>query len=225
MIERLKFLFGEEWFTTLEPFLLSTEFQGVNKFINSERQKGKVVYPEQGSDDNFRNYRLTQPSSTKVVIIADHIKYDSYFDGIVWSGSKLIEETPFHTSLFNSINSSYPENLGNLKNGLDLMDLSRWASQGVFMLTKEPTYVKNSPFQHVKLWNFLVVETIKALSKKPNLIWVLVGEDNWIYDKYISILHQKVRIQDYSRNAETFNGLFYNINEYLNAVNKKSIIW
>ena len=132
MKNRLIQLFGEEWYLKLEPFFTSREFSEINRFIANERKLGRTIYPIAGSDDNFRCYRLTQPSNIKVVIIANHYTYDGSYDGLCLSGSKLIEESPILKIIFKEINTEYPENDTNLLSGLDLMDLSRWLNKEYF---------------------------------------------------------------------------------------------
>lgn len=227
MKDRLIQLFGEEWYSKLELFLTSNDFLKINSFIANERKSGKLIYPEAGSDDNFRCYRLTQPNQIKVVIIGNQYIYDGSYDGLCYSGSKLIEESPILKTLFNQVTIEYPENDTNLLSGLDLMDLSRWAKQGVFLLNKELTYVKNRPLDHLPLWNKFIIETIKVINEYPYICWLMIGEDNWSFEQHINLMHRKIKIKDPIRFPNEFNQarVFSSINEHLNAVNKKEIIW
>lgn len=227
MKDRLIQLFGEEWYSKLEPFLTSNDFLKINSFIANERKSGKIIYPEQGSEDNFRCYRLTQPKDIKVAIIANHYTYNGEYDGLCLSGSKLIEESPILKIIFKEINTEYPENDTNLLSGLDLMDLSRWAKQGVFLLNKELTYVKNRPLDHLPLWNKFIIKTIEEINNYPHICWVMIGEDNWTFEQHINLMHRKIKIKDPIRFPNEFNQarVFSSINEHLDAVNKKEITW
>ena len=172
MKNRLTQLFGEEWYSKLEPFLTSNDFLKINSFIANERKSGKLICPEAGSDDNFKCYRLTQPSQVKVVILGNHYNYDGSYDGLTYSGSKLIEESPILKTLFNQVTIEYPENDTNSLSGLDLMDLSRWANQGVFLLNKELTYEQNKPLNHLPVWNKFIIDTINVINNYPYICWV-----------------------------------------------------
>ena len=225
MTSRLIQLFGEEWYSKLEPFLSSKDFIGINKFIANERSKGKIIYPLQGTDDNFRCYKLTQPSDIKVVILANHYSYEGSYDGLCLSGSKLIEENDILKLIFKEVNRSFPENESNLLSGLDLMDLSRWAKQGVFLLNKELTYEKNKPLNHLPLWNKFIIETIKIVNKNPYTCWVMIGEENWMFEQHMCLMHRKIKVKNPIRNSNALVGLFSDINEHLSAINKKEVIW
>ena len=225
MKNRLIQLFGEEWYSKLEPFLTSNDFYKINTFIANERKSGKIIYPEQGSEDNFRCYRLTQPKDIKVVIIANHYTYNGEYDGLCLSGSKLIEESPILKIIFKEINTEYPENDTNLLSGLDLMDLSRWAKQGVFLLNKELTYVKNRPLDHLPLWNKFIIKTIEEINNYPHICWVMIGEDNWGFEQHINLMHRKIKVKNPINNPDALFWMFKNINEFLDAINKKNIVW
>ena len=226
MKNRLIELFGEEWYLKLEPFF-SNHLPKINSFINNERNSGKIIYPLKGDNDSFKCYKLTQPKDVKVVIIANHYEYDGLYDGLALSGSKLIEESPILKIIFKEINTEYPENDTNLLSGLDLMDLSRWAKQGVFLLNKELTYVKNRPLDHLPLWNKFIIETIKVINEYPYICWLMIGEDNWSFEQHINLMHRKIKVKDPIRFPNEFNQarVFSSINEHLDAVNKKEIIW
>lgn len=227
MKNRLIQLFGEEWYLKLEPFFTSREFSEINRFIANERKLGKTIYPIAGSDDNFRCYRLTQPSNIKVVIIANHYTYDGSYDGLCLSGSKLIEEFTILKVLLKQVELEYPENDTNLLSGLDLMDLSRWANQGVFLLNKELTYEQNKPLNHLPVWNKFIIDTINVINNYPYICWVMIGEDNWSFEQNINLMHRKIKVKDPIKYPLEFktNMMFHNINTHLSACNKKEVIW
>ncbi len=229
MIERLKYLFGEEWFNLLEPFLLSPKFAAINRYILNERKLGKVIYPEAGSDDNFRCFRYSQPSKIKIVVIGNPINYDEYFDGLLFSESKRLEPTDFMRSIIKSgvdkdNRDNYPD-WESLANGLDLMDLSRWANQGVFLLSPELTYEKDCPLAHLPLWNEFIKEVIKILNTYNNICWVLIGQNNWAFESILNPLHRKIKTHTFTRDKNMLDVVFSSTNEYLDLINKKNILW
>ena len=225
MKDRLIYLFGEEWYSKLEPFLTSKKFMDINRFIATERSRGKIIFPEVGSDDNFRCYRLTQPKDIKVIIIANPSDYSGNFDGLCLSGSKLIEENAILKLILHEVNRSYPDNETNLLSGLDLFDLSRWAKQGVFLLSPELTFQKDRPLDHLPIWNELIITTIKVINSNPYTCWVMIGENNWTFQNTINILHRKITIKNPVTHPSEIMGLFSDINQHLRACNKKEIIF
>lgn len=226
MKNRLIELFGEGWYLKLEPFF-SNHLPKINSFINNERNSGKIIYPLKGDNDSFKCYKLTQPKDIKVVIIANHYTYNGEYDGLCLSGSKLIEESPILKIIFKEINTEYPENNTNLLSGLDLMDLSRWAKQGVFLLNKELTYVKNRPLDHLPLWNKFIIKTIEEINNYPHICWLMIGEDNWTFEQHINLMHRKIKVKDPIRFPNEFNEarIFTSINDFLCATNRRNIIW
>ena len=225
MKDRLIQLFGKEWYSKLEPFLTSSTFSKINSFIANEKKNGKIIYPLQESGDNFKCYKLTQPSDTKVVIIANHYSYSGEYDGLCLSGSKLIEPSPILKLILRQIELEYPNNDTNLLSGLDLLDLSRWANQGVLLLNKELTYEKGVPLAHVPLWNPLIIDTINVINDISYICWVMIGEDNWRFEQNINLMHRKIKIKNPINKPTELLGLFTDINNHLSACNKKEIIF
>ena len=105
------------------------------------------------------------------------------------------------------------------------MDLSRWAKQGVFLLNKELTYVKNRPLDHLPLWNKFIIKTIEEINNYPHICWVMIGEDNWTFEQHINLMHRKIKVKNPINNPDALFWMFKNINEFLDAINRRNIVW
>lgn len=174
-------LFGESWYSKLEPWLKgSSELQRIVNFINYERQQGKNIIPALNSPLWFKAFRSTPYENVKVVILGqDPYHTPGAFDGLAFSNSTLTKPQPSLRNILTEV----VDDVYNGENKERLHDLSlyNWAKQGVLLINTAHSVEQGKAGNHLKLWENYTFQIINLLNKKKYLVWILWGTKarNW----------------------------------------------
>lgn len=144
--------------------------------------KNKIIYPKKS--DIFNAYNLTPYESIKVVIIGqDPYHNEGQAQGLAFSVPEGFKLPPSLVNIYKELKDDL--HIDN-KNG----DLTKWATQGVFLINTALTVEKNTPMSHTKIgWYDLVVDSIKEINNKEFVIFLLWGGEAKKFKKYISNNH------------------------------------
>lgn len=221
--ERVKQLVGESW--------ADFAYQELNKSIMQKlairiekRRKLITIYPDR--DDVFRAYKLTPYEQVRVVIVGQDPYYNGQADGLA----------------FSSRGDNIPRSLLNIfkeiGNDLDVLphinnpDLSRWATQGVFLINTSLTVPDGEPGGHSGLgWEQFVTNTLKYIGLAPvPTVYMLWGSHAKSFSKYIdkdlSLILKAAHPSPLSAHRGFFGcEHFSKCNEYLKSHNIKPIDW
>lgn len=222
--------FGNSWYEELKEFLNGETFVKTGNLIATIR-KSKVIYPS--SNLVFRVFKETPYDKVKVIIIAQDPYHDGSADGLAFSNSLTTRMSPSLRNILIEIDDECPEWMMDINFGrLDKQDLSRWSKQGVFLLNTALTVEAGKPESHIDYWIPFTEEVIKALNKKNEIIWILLGKES---QKFIKFMTNKTHTileaphpasEVYRRGAGFFGcGIFKKCNEELEARNKQIIQW
>lgn len=138
----------------------------------------QIVYPK--SEDIFNSFNLCAYENVKVVIIGqDPYHNEGQAQGLAFS---VPEGFPIPPSLKNI----YTELLSDMGIKNNTGNLIPWAKQGVFLINTALTVEKNKPMSHTKIgWQDFVIDAIKEIDKKENVIFLLWGGEAKKFKKYI----------------------------------------
>lgn len=178
----LKTLLGNSWYELLKDEFEKEYMLNLSKRITSER-KTKTIYPSK--EDVFNAYRLTPYEKVRVVIVGQ----DPYFNpgeahGLSFSVKDGLKIPPSLRIIFKAIEQT-------IYDGLKLEqspDLSRWATQGVFLLNRVLTVERGKPLSHKgKGWELFTAQTINLLNRSDNKIcYLLMGKEAQTVKDYIN---------------------------------------
>lgn len=140
-------------------------------FINSERQTGKSILPD--NHDIFKALELTPWTDVRVVILGQD-PYPTKGDamGLAFSVSP---DRPIPASLRNIYKELQTDLNITRRNG----DLSGWAKQGVLLLNSSLTVQEGMPNSHRgKGWEALTRQIVDAINTyKEHVVFILWGKD------------------------------------------------
>ena len=210
--------------------------QGLHKELvraaYEQKNKSKKVYPER--NNVFAALRVTNLSNTRVVIIGQ----DPYFNEHSEKGPEahglcfsVINGIPIPPSLRNILleinNSVYSGNKKSTES-----DLTRWAEQGVLLLTAGLTVIAKSPNSHANLgWHRLTDNIIETISlKKEHVVFMLWGA---FAQKKIPLIDREKHLVLATSHPSPLSAhrgflgsnVFVKCNEYLLQHGDKAIIW
>lgn len=231
-------LFGEEWCAVLNETLTDSNILPIilDK-INTNRQK-VVIYPESGSNQFFRAFRLTPPSNLKVVILGQDPYPDGSGTGLAFANTKnrIRRVSPSLLNILKEVNNFYRSNPHDVDYSLE-----NWASQGVLLLNTAHTVVAHTPGSHLETWKLFTESVIQSIAwiKKP-IVWLLMG--NVAHDTFLNCLND-IDDEDYfywkeqsvvsvphpsplnRRGGFIGSDCFLNINKKLISNNIEPIVW
>jgi uracil-DNA glycosylase len=149
---------GESWGELLYKEFSKPYIAGIGKAVARLRKVIKV-YP--AKEDVFRAYKLTPYRDIRVCIVGQDPYYKGQADGLAFSSKKKAIPASLH-SIFTEIKEDckVPVKAN--------PDLTRWATQGVFLLNMTLTVTANQPNSHRGMgWSRFTGRTLEALSLSP----------------------------------------------------------
>lgn len=158
------------WKTLLSPEKEKKYFHDIINFLEKERKKGKVIYPEQ--NNIFSAIHDTPFLDVKVVIIGqDPYHNPDQAHGLSFSVQKGIKPPPSLRNIFKELKSDC--NIETPDHGC----LISWAKQGVLLLNATLTVEKNKPQSHEKIgWQQFTDHIIQQLNQHPKpIVFLLWG--------------------------------------------------
>lgn len=226
MTEKLDIKIEPSWKENLTPILAEPYMRDLRDAVRQHYQDPtKVIYPE---PKNLFNAFDSCPFDEVAVVILGQDPYHGIGQahGLCFSVPEGKNPPPSLQNIFKEIQSDIGTNPP--PHG----DLSRWATQGVFLLNAILTVEASKPASHRDIgWEQFTDAVIQLLSEKQeNLVFLLWG--NYAKQKQEIIDHNKHLIltaphpSPYSA-ASGFFGCkhFSKANDYLAQHNKKSINW
>jgi len=146
-------------------------FQNLMSFIQTKRNQGITIYPEQ--QDVFNAFKLTKFSEVKVVILGqDPYHGPGQAHGLCFSVKRGTAIPPSLRNIFLEIHNDIPDFVIP-----DHGCLEAWAKQGVLLLNTVLTVEAGKPQSHAGIgWEIFTDSVITVLSeKKEALVFLLWG--------------------------------------------------
>ncbi|WP_295722767.1 uracil-DNA glycosylase [uncultured Methanobrevibacter sp.] len=163
-------MIGNEWDEVLQDEFEKKYFKQIMDFIDLE-YKTKTIYPPY--EDIFNAFKLTPPSSVKIVILGQ----DPYHErgqahGLAFSTPEGHTIPRSLKNIFKEINNEYAYNIP--KSGC----LENWANQGVFLLNTVLTVEEGKANSHSNCgWKIFTDKVIKILNKQNQaIVFMLWGK-------------------------------------------------
>jgi uracil-DNA glycosylase len=216
-----------DWKKILEKEINSQYFSELEKFIASEIEAGKTVYPD--IVNIFNAFNQTACHEIKVVIIGQdpyHGKGQAH--GLCFSVQKGIAFPPSLNNIFKEINHDL--HIPVPKNG----DLTKWAKQGVFLLNTLLTVVEGKPKSHEGIgWEKFTSAVIEKINETISpTVFLLWGKDAKEYSRHIDEKKHFILTASHPA-AEVYGGNkgffgcrhFSKTNEILKSIGKTPIDW
>lgn len=166
-----KLLKNESWKSVLKSEFGENYFVSLEKFLNQEYKKNKIIYPD--SADIFSALNAVDLEQIKVVILGqDPYHGAGEAHGLSFSVQKGVKIPPSLRNIFKELESDL--SVTNLDSG----DLSGWAKQGVLLLNTVLTVEKDAAHSHRKKgWETLTDKIIHFVSEKnDHVVFILWGK-------------------------------------------------
>ena len=227
---QLQLLFGKEWSEALSEYISGKDFYQLACKI-TELRKTKEIYPSR--ENVFRCFRETSYDKVRVVMVAldPYNNAPEFPDGLAFSNSMSKTISPSLRNILKEINDEYPENKELITHGkLDPQDLSRWSKQGVLLLNSALTVEKGKAGSHLELWKPFTEEVFKALNRRQDLVWILLGKEAMKFKELIInqthsiITAAHPAIHSYGGTGFFGSNVFRKANKQLEARNKQIVI-
>jgi len=194
----------------------------ISQFLENDKKHFQILPREK---DIYNAFWLCDFNNTKVVILGqDPYPTPGYAHGLA----------------FSTIGDKRPHSLSNIfkeiKNDLDVglpptNDLTNWAKQGVLLLNTCLTVRAHLPNSHKHIgWDYFIDNVFKELSKKDNLVYILLGKQAQLYEKNIknqtSYIIKCAHPSPLSAHHGFFNAKpFSKCNDFLKSKHIKEINW
>ena len=224
MEKKKKVQIETSWYDALQEEFTLPYFDQLRLFLQSEKNKGKVIYPPGKSI--FKAFELTKFDEVKAVILGQ----DPYHNPEEAMG--LSFSVPNNIRIPPSLKNIYKEIERDLGHPLPTHgDLTKWANQGVLLLNAMLTVEHKKAGSHSKIgWQTFTDAVIRKLSdQRNNLVFLLWG--NFAKSKRKLIDAEKHKIlqaahpSPLARNAFNNCKHFSKTNEFLRNIGEKEIDW
>lgn len=214
----------ESWKQALMPEFEKEYFKSVTDFVRGEYLAGKKVYP--APQNIFNAFNLTPLDNVKAVIIGqDPYHEPGQAHGLCFSVPDGIRTPPSLINIYKEIEGDLGRK--SITNG----DLTAWANQGVLLLNSTLTVQAHAAASHAgKGWEQFTDAVIKALSQRPNIVYMLWGSYAQRKADFVNpdnnLILKSVHPSPLSAHRGFFgNHHFSKANEYLSAHGKTPIDW
>lgn len=199
--------------------------QRLRQFLISEKQQGKVIYPE--GKDIFNSMNLVSFDDVKVVIIGqDPYHGPGQAHGLCFSVPPGVRIPPSLVNIFKEIHNDLDVHPGNHGN------LTHWANQGVLLLNSVLTVENNRAGSHQgKGWERFTDAIITLINReRSRLVFLLWGnyaqKKGKIIDTDRHLVLKSVHPSPLSAHRGFFgNSHFSKANAYLESNGKTCIDW
>lgn len=213
------------WQEIFDPFLSTKEARQLEKFLQSEYEKGITIYP--APENIFKAFSLTPYKQVKVVILGQ----DPYHGPLQAQG--LSFSVPDHLPRPPSLRNIFQELTDDLQcPSFDSNDLTPWARQGVLLLNSTLTVAQSAPLSHSSRgWEDLTHRVISALSKREKqCVFVLWGSKAIKKASLIDINKHRIFQSAHPSPLSAYRGffgskVFSKINAALEQAQEQPISW
>ena len=214
---------NESWKKALMPEFEKNYWKDLTSFVR-DQYSSQAVYPP--PKNIFRAFDLCPLDKVKVVIVGqDPYHGEGQANGLSFAVNDGITLPPSLKNIYKEIHND----LGISPNPSG--DLSRWASQGVFMLNSVLTVAANTPASHKgKGWEQFTDAVIKTLSEnRTHIVYLLWGryaqEKGNMIDKNNNLVLASAHPSPFSATLFLGNKHFSRCNEYLKLHGLTPIDW
>lgn len=208
-------------------FFYGKDMESILKHISDEISTENKFYPEK--DDIFKCFYLTPYQNINVVLLGQDPYHNGSATGLCFDVKNGNVINPSLQNIYKELEHEgfYPTKDGNLSN---------WGKQGVLLLNTALTVRPSEPESHLSLWTEFTEKVFKFLSKKEDVIWVLLGKKAAEYKDLITnknhIIIERTHPSPYSATKSSSSqiafmesNLFREINQHLMKKNKNPISW
>lgn len=208
-------------------FFYSQEMELVLEDISSSLSDEDYFYPDK--DNIFKCFYLTPYKNVNVVLIGQDPYHNGSATGLCFDVKHGNIINPSLQNIYKELEHEgfYPTKDGNL---------SHWGKQGVLLLNTALTVRPSEPESHLLLWKAFTENVFSFLSKKDDVIWVLLGKKAAEYKELITnknhIVVERTHPSPYSatkssstQKAFMESNLFREINQHLIKHDKNPISW
>jgi uracil-DNA glycosylase len=213
------------WLKRLEPALASLRMQALNKFLNSESQNGKIIFPNEA--ERFAALNETPWSQVRVVILGqDPYHGPGQAHGLAFSVKDGVRFPPSLLNIYKELRSDLgidPPTLGSLL---------PWARQGVLLLNSVLTVESGKAASHQgQGWEEFTDQIVHLLNDdKEGLVFVLWGSSAQQKGKFIDRNKHLVLESPHPSPLSAHRGFlgsrpFSKINAYLASRGSSPIQW
>jgi uracil-DNA glycosylase len=161
----------DSWKTVLQPEFDKPYFKEIIRFLKTEKEAGKIIYPP--GSLLFNAFNLTPLDAVKVVILGQdpyHGKGQAH--GLSFSVLDGIKPPPSLANIYKELKTDIGMEIPSHGN------LTSWATQGVLLLNASLTVRDGEPMSHAKIgwakFTNAVIEIISA--QKEHVIFILWGK-------------------------------------------------
>ena len=228
-LDTMSVYLGHEWTLRLKNTLISEEFDKLYDFLENERRYF-TIYPSTNAEI-FRAFTLTPFQYVRIVIIGQDPYHDGSADGLAFSNRHSTTPSPSLRSIFDELEREYPQN-NPWRHAKPVLDLERWAKQGVLLLNTALTVRKSQPNSHAIQWEFFTQAVLNALNTgHSGLVYMLWGEKAKSFKPYINDrVHHVIEAAHpasvvYGNKSWINNGCFLKANQTLMSMNNIEIDW
>lgn len=171
--QSLKPFVAEDWlFPADQAFRIFRD--NIAPELKTQKDSGITIFPSESNI--FRAFKETPFSEVRVVICGQ----DPYHDpgsavGLCFDNPKSQKPSPSLRNILREIENDTGK--PSLASTNSLSYLEHLPSQGVLLLNAALTVKQGTAGSHHTLWRNFTPEIIKALNKKPEIVWVLWGND------------------------------------------------
>lgn len=162
--------YDDTWANFMKKEFEADYFSQISNFINTEKNKGKTIFPPR--ELIFNAFNITAFNNLKVVILGqDPYHNTGQAHGLSFSVPKNIKTPPSLQNIYKEINNDLGCNIP--QHGC----LLKWAEQGVLLLNAVLTVNAHEPASHKNAgWEIFTNNVIKHLSEqKTNIVFMLWG--------------------------------------------------
>jgi uracil-DNA glycosylase len=161
----------ESWKAALQPEFDKPYFKEIIRFLKTEKEAGKIIYPP--GSLLFNAFNLTPLNKVKVVILGQdpyHGKGQAH--GLSFSVLEGIKPPPSLANIYKELKADIGMEIPTHGN------LTSWAEQGVLLLNASLTVRDGEPMSHAKIgWAKFTNAVIEIISEqKEHVIFILWGK-------------------------------------------------
>jgi uracil-DNA glycosylase len=197
---RLSDLIGDTWADQMKGYLEGQDFHDLGMFISSLKYD---VIPSK--KDIFTSFKEVPYDKVRVVIIGQR-PYRSLNKAIGRAFGINVDTT--HGTISKSLSDIVEQIIK--EEGLYLdpdHSLKGWSDQGVFLINRSMTCTLKE--DHHEQWDNFILECVKALSKKNDVIFLFIGDDNGLRD-HIGSGNYRIHADDFNNDVlSKINAMFY----------------
>ena len=213
------------WKNVLKSEFKREYFLSLEKFLNSEFQKNKIIYPV--AEDIFKALNYVDLRQVKVVILGqDPYHGDGEAHGLSFSVKSGVKIPPSLRNILKELEMD--SKISMPASG----DLSRWADQGVLLLNSVLTVEKDAAHSHAKKgWEPFTDKIISLVSDyNDHVVFILWGKFAQIKKILIDEKKHLVLTSAHPSPLSSYRGFFGSrpfsqANEWLIRHKKKAVDW